>query len=45
MLSFTARNILNSEIAKTQVFRGEEYIAESFLLGRTYSLGLAFRLN
>jgi len=45
ILSFSARNILNSEIAKTQTFRGEEYVAESFLIGRTYSLGLSFRIN
>jgi TonB-dependent receptor len=44
-LSLSARNILNSEIAKTQIFRGQEYVAESFLLGRTFSLGLSFRLN
>lgn len=39
-VSFTARNILNPINKKTQVFKGEEYIAESFKLGT--SLGLSF---
>lgn len=45
VVSFSARNILNSEISKTQTFRGGEYIAESFRIGRTYSLGIAFRIK
>jgi TonB-dependent receptor len=45
IVSFSARNLLNSSISKTQLFRGGEYIAESFRLGRTFSLGLAFRIK
>lgn len=39
------RNILNSKIQKTQIFRGESYVAESFSLGRTFNLGLVFRVK
>ena len=45
IVSFSARNLLNSSIAKTQQFRGGEYVAESFRIGRTFSLGLAFRVR
>jgi hypothetical protein len=45
VVSFSARNLLNSSIAKTQEFRGGEYVAESFRIGRTFSLGLAFRIK
>jgi outer membrane receptor protein involved in Fe transport len=45
IISFSARNIFNSSITKTQLFRGGEYIAESFQIGRTFSLGLTFRVK
>lgn len=45
VVSFSARNLFNSNISKTQTFRGGEYIAESYRLGRTFSLGLAFRIK
>lgn len=40
--SFTARNILNPINKKTQVFKGEEYIAESFKLGTSLGLSLSY---
>lgn len=44
-LSFSVRNIFNSEISKTQFFRGETVIAESFFIGRTFSAGITFRIR
>jgi outer membrane receptor protein involved in Fe transport len=44
-VNFGVRNILNSTIQKTQEFRGERFIAESFLIGRTVSLGVVFRVK
>ncbi len=45
VVSFVARNILNSEIRKTQTHRGTEYTTESFKIGRTIGLGLTFRIK
>lgn len=44
-ISFGVRNIFNSEISKTQLFRGEKVIAESFYIGRTFNLGVTFRVR
>jgi hypothetical protein len=44
-LSFTARNILDSINRKTQVFKGEEYIAESFRLGSSFGLSLTYQIR
>lgn len=44
-VSFTARNLLNPEIRKTQNFRGNVFIAESFAIGRTFALGISYRIR
>jgi outer membrane receptor protein involved in Fe transport len=44
-ISFIARNLLNARVVKTQRFRGEEYIAEAFSIGRTFGLGATFRIK
>ncbi len=41
-LSFTARNILDSVNKKTQEFRGNEFVAESFRLGTGLGLSLSY---
>ncbi|MEI6523583.1 MAG: hypothetical protein WCO37_08815 [Bacteroidota bacterium] len=38
----TQNNKLNK---KSQEFRGEKFIAESYLIGRTVSLGVVFRVK
>lgn len=45
VLSFTARNILNSEIRKTQTHRGTVYNTEAFRIGRTYGISLTVRIK
>lgn len=41
-ISFTARNILNPMNKKTQDYKGREYIAESYQLGTSLGLSLAY---
>jgi TonB dependent receptor/CarboxypepD_reg-like domain/TonB-dependent Receptor Plug Domain len=41
-VSVSARNLLNPLNRKTQTFKGTEYIAESFRLGRTFGLSLSY---
>ncbi|MDX1940341.1 MAG: TonB-dependent receptor [Saprospiraceae bacterium] len=41
-VGFTARNILNSVNKKTQEFKGQEYIAESYTLGTGLGLSLSY---
>lgn len=45
VLSFTARNLLNSEIRKTQTHRGTVYNTESYRIGRTYGISLTVRIK
>lgn len=45
VLSFTARNLLDSEIRKTQTHRGTVYNTEAFRLGRTYGISLTVRIK
>lgn len=45
VLSFTARNLLNSEVRKTQTHRGTVYNTEAFRLGRTYGISLTVRIK
>lgn len=45
VLSFTARNLLNSEIRKTQTHRGTIYNTEAYRLGRTYGISLTVRIK
>lgn len=40
--SFTARNILNPLNKKTQIYRGNEYVAESFRLGTGVGLSVSY---
>jgi TonB-dependent receptor len=40
--SFSARNLLNPINKKTQRFNGEDFIADSFTLGRTFGVGLSY---
>lgn len=42
---FRANNLLNPEYLQTQSFKGQDFVFESYRIGRTYSLGLSFRLN
>jgi TonB-dependent receptor len=44
-ISFTMRNLLNTMVRKTQVYRGETYYAETFQIGRTFGLGVSFRIK
>jgi TonB-dependent receptor len=44
-LSFVMRNLLNAKVAKTQVYKGQTYFAESFQIGRTFGLGVSFRIK
>lgn len=44
-LAFTAKNLLDAELKKTQAYRNEEYIAESFRVGSTFALQLSFRIK
>jgi TonB-dependent receptor len=44
-LSFVMRNLLNSKVAKTQVYKGQTYYAESYQIGRTFGLGVSFRIK
>ena len=44
-LTVSARNILNPLNRKTQNFKGTEYVAESYNLGSTFGLGLAYYIR
>jgi TonB-dependent receptor len=44
-LSFVMRNLLNAKVSKTQVYRGQTYYAESYQIGRTFGLGVSFRIK
>lgn len=44
-LSFVMRNLLNSKVAKTQVYKGQTYYAESYQIGRTFGLGVSFKIK
>ncbi len=41
-VGFSAQNILNPMIKRTQDFKGTEYVAESYTLGSRYGLSLAY---
>lgn len=41
-VGFSAQNILNPDIRKTQDFKGTEYVAESATLGTRFGLSLAY---
>jgi TonB-dependent receptor len=41
-VSFSARNLLNPLNRKTQTYKGTEYVAESFRLGRTFGLSVSY---
>jgi TonB-dependent receptor len=45
VLSFIARNLLDSEIRKTQTHRGTVYNTEAYRLGRTYGISLTVRIK
>lgn len=44
-VSFIMRNLLNSKISKTQVYKGQTYFAESYQIGRTFGLGISFKIK
>jgi TonB-dependent receptor len=44
-ISFTMRNLLNAMVRKTQVYKGQTYFAETFQIGRTFGLGVSFRIK
>ncbi len=41
-VSFSARNLLNPLNKKSQEFKGQEYISESFRLGQSFGISLAY---
>ena len=43
--SFTAKNLLNTPYMKTYTYKGDEYFASYYQLGRTYSLTLTYLIN
>lgn len=43
--SLVMRNLLNAKVAKTQVYRGQTYYAETFQIGRTFGLGVSFKIK
>src|SRR5690606_41384588 len=44
-VGFTARNLLNPMNKRTQTYRGQEYVAESFKLGTSFGLSLSYYIN
>lgn len=44
-ISFTMRNLLNAKVTKTQVYKGQTYFAESYQIGRTFGLGISFKIK
>ena len=44
-ISFVMRNLLNSKVAKTQVYKGQTYFAETYQIGRTFGLGVSFKIK
>jgi len=44
-VSLTARNLLNATNKKTLDFHGQEYVAESFTLGRTFGMSLSYQIR
>ncbi len=42
-IDFSAQNLLDSPFKLTQEFKGTEYIYQSYSIGRTYSIGLAYK--
>ncbi len=43
--SFTARNLLNAEIRKTQYFNNQTYVAEGFKIGTSFQVGVSYRIR
>jgi hypothetical protein len=41
-ISFTARNLLNAENRKTQIFNNISYLAEGFSIGSTFGLNFTY---
>lgn len=41
-LKASAKNLLNSSFKITQTFKDQEYVAEEYLRGRSFSLGLSY---
>lgn len=41
-VSFSARNLLNPRSLKTQTYNGIEYVSESYRMGRSYGLSVAY---
>jgi outer membrane receptor for ferrienterochelin and colicin len=44
-LSLKVRNILDTMNRKAQIFKGQEYIAESFRLGTSFGLSLSYQIR
>lgn len=44
-ISFIMRNLLNAKVSKTQVYKGQTYFAESYQIGRTFGLGVSFKIK
>lgn len=42
LISFTARNLLNAENRKTQIFNNISYLAEGFRIGSTFGLNFTY---
>ena len=44
-IKFSARNLLNPEVRKIYPFKGVEYVAQEYTRGRSFSLGLTYKVN
>ena len=44
-IKFGAKNILDSKYYVASTFRGTDYIRQSYLLGRTFSLGITYSID
>ncbi len=45
ILSVFMRNLLNPSVSFTQSYKGKEYVAEQYKLGRTFDFTLAFKID
>ena len=44
-LKFAAKNILDSKYEKSHNYKGRDYVQESYILGRTFSLGVSWSMQ
>ena len=44
-IKFRAKNLLNPQVRKIYPFKGVDYVAQEYTRGRSFSLGLTYKLN